>query len=396
MPHRFLAAALVALSASAVSAASCPSQSISVQCTSRCAGLDNSSTYASSNPPPEQVLAPPNAEVSAQLANEVAAASPPKRKFGIFIQMSNGGSPTVPSTPNDSNFSSQTVYTPSHRALSPEQLMALVGPVHGIEWTPVKQSTLRCVDGRHATGGLYAYGGDLGEFTLALSVLEHVGQRTIGQAETTSLLEGWLQRLSEAGGGFGGCIDAAAATSLASAVGTSSDLDLSSPPEEARPALLLRLVAPEFVGNEHLKWQLHYPKTYATRRALVEQAVRSFYGILWNRHHPSHAVVQLDTLSGQRAERAVVHVHTSHWCATEQGLAPALPAKARGGSMLVFHPDAVAARRDALVKYLAATVSPPVDRADLGGRVRTLGDGQAALTEKSLAGMLRSYTLMVK
>jgi hypothetical protein len=137
-------------------------------------------------------------------------------------------------------------------------------------------------------------------------------------------------------------------------------------------------------------------RTYATRRALVEQAVRSFYGILWNRHHPSHAVVQLDTLSGQRAERAVVHVHTSHWCATEQGLAPALPAKARGGSMLVFHPDAVAARRDALVKYLAATVSPPVDRADLGGRVRTLGDGQAALTEKSLAGMLRSYTLMVK
>jgi hypothetical protein len=166
--------------------------------------------------------------------------------------------------------------------------------------------------------------------------------------------------------------------------------------EEVRAQLMLRVVAPEFVGESHLKWLLHYPKTYATRTALVEQLVRSFYGILWNAHHPHRATLRLATLSGARAERAVVHVHASHWCATEQGLAPKLPSKTRGGSLLVYHPEAVAVRRAALVSELAASVTPPVPHDELLGRVQTLGEGQAALTEKALAGMLRAYSLLVK
>lgn len=391
MAHRLFA--LAAVGVAVVSAATCPTQTVMVQCISRC---DNSSGYASSNPPPEQVLLPPNVELSSVLPDETSAKQ--GKRFGIFMEMAQkGGSPTVPTVPNDQNFSDQTVYAPAHRALSPEQLMALVGPVHAIEWLPVKRAAFGCVDGRHSTGGVYAYGGDLGEFTLALSVLEHVAQRPVGQAETTQLLEGWLKQLQASGGGFGACVDAAAAASLASAVGISDpEIDLSSPPEEARPALLLRLVAPEFVGSEHMRWLLRYPKTYATRRPLVEQAIRSFYGILWNPHHPSHAALRLDTVSGQRAERAVVRVHASHWCAAEQGLAPALPTKTPAGSIFVYHPDAVATRRDALVRYLSVASSTPVDRADFGGRVRTLGDGQAALTEKALAGMLRGYSLIVK
>ena len=98
----------------------------------------------------------------------------------------------------------------------------------------------------------------------------------------------------------------------------------------------------------------------------------------------------------EHAERAVVHVHTSHWCAAEQGLAPLLPSKWRGGSVLVYHPEAVASRRDVLVRYLSSTLAPPVDRVEFAARLRSLGDGQAALTEKSLAGMLRSYSVMIK
>lgn len=415
------AAALITLLVAAPAMAErCATSTLALHCVSRCAGLDNASA-TSSNPPPEQVLGPPNAELLAQLENEAKA--PKRRGLSLFAQLAEGA--------NSNNFTDQTVYAPAHRALTPDQVMALVGPAAAIEWVPVRRAAFGCVDGRYASGGLYAYGGDLGEFALALSVLEHVGQRPIGQAETTQLLEGWLRQLNAAGGGvrerpqlrnlrsqpllftlpthcshqrsfhllhlsqFGACVDAAAAAALASTVGL-PELDLSAPPEEARAALMLRLVAPEFVGSEHIKWLLHYPKTYATRRTLIEQLVRSFYGILWNVHHPAHDTVKLDALYGQRAERAVVHVHTSHWCAAEQGLAPNLPSKSRGGSFFVYHPDAVAARRDALVRYLAGVVSPPIDRAEFGGRVRTLGDGQAALTEKSLAGMLRSYSLMVK
>ena len=367
----------------------CSTSTLLLHCTSRCAGLDNASAV-SSNPPPEQVLAPPQAELLAQLENEARSSG-----SVTFAQLAESGSPTFPSYPSDKNFTDQTAYAPAHRALTPDQLMALVGPAAAIEWTEVRKATFGCVDGRHAHAGVFSYGGDLGEFALALSVLEHVSQRPIGQAETTQLLEGWLKALGAAGGGFGACVDGAAVTSLGAAVGV-ADLDMSSPPEEARGALLLRVIAPEFVGNEHLKWQLHYPKTYATRRPLVEQVVRAFYGILWNKYHPSYATVRLHAMSGQRAERAVVPVHTSHWCGGEQGLAPILPSKSRGGSVFVYHPDAVAMRRDALVRYLSAVAAPAVDRIELGARVRTLGDGQAALTEKSLAGMLRSYSLLVK
>lgn len=128
----------------------------------------------------------------------------------------------------------------------------------------------------------------------------------------------------------------------------------------------------------------------------LRQVVRAFYGVLWNVHHPLRGVLRLSVVSGPHAESAVVHVHASHWCAVEQGLAPLLPSKTRDGSAVVYHVDAVAARREDLVGVLSRESSPPVDRRELGSRVRTLGEGQAALTEKALAGMLRAYALTVK
>lgn len=389
---------LVLLAADGASAERCLASAVELHCETRCAGL-NATMVASSNPPPEQVLAPPQAEALAKLENEAAA----KRAGGgrplIFAQLAEGmhgaGSPTAPTDPSDSSFKPQTVYAPAHRALSPEQLAALLGPAANVEWVATRRATFGCVDGRHAVPGVFAYGGDLGEFALALSVAEHVTQRAIGQAETTLLLEGWLRELASSGGGFGACVDASAGSQLAAAVGL-SEVDLRRPPEESRAALMLRLTSADFVGSPHLKWQLQYPQTYATRRELVEQVVRSFYGILWNAYHPSHALLRLDTLGGEHAERAVVHVHASHWCSAEQGLSPVLAPKSRGGSVFIYHPEAVAARRDTLTRYLGGVLAPPVDKAEFSARLRSLGDGQSALTEKSLAGMLRSYSVMIK
>ena len=133
--------------------------------------------------------------------------------------------------------------------------------------------------------------------------------------------------------------------------------------------------------------------------------------------------MRLDVISGVRAERAVVHVHASHWCASlppipslplrsrvslptqasllprcavEQGLAPALPSKTRAGSAFFFSPDAVTARRERLTTFVARSAAPSVDPKEYASRLRALGEGQARLTEKALAGMLRSYSLMLK
>lgn len=302
----------------------------------------------------------------------------------------------MPTEPSDQAFTNQTVYTPTHRALSPDQLMAALGPTADVEWLPIETSMFHCADGRHSSSGLYAYGGDLGEFALVLSVLEHMGGAPIGQSETTRLFESWLHALHEKGGRFCSCIDASAVKQLAAAVGQDADLEMANPPEEARASLMLRVVAPEFVGVEHLKWMLQFSDTYATRRSLVEQLLRSFYGVLWNRYHPLHTAVHLHVITGARAERAVVHVHANHWCSVERGLAPALPSKTRAASLLLVHPDALAIRREAVMHHLSRVSALTVDVDEFSARVRTLGEGQGQLTEKALAGMLRSYELLFK
>jgi len=364
----------------------CESAGVVLNCKSRCAGV-NATSISSSNPPPEQVFASSSGHGSRA---ERRALAP---QVEIPLQ---GGSPSDPSEPSDQAFTNQTVYIPIHRPLSPDQLMAAVGPAVEVEWLPIETSMFHCADGRHSASGLYAYGGDLGEFALVLSVLEHMSGRLIGQAETTRLLESWLHALQEKGGKFCNCIDASAVEQLAAAVGQPADLELTNPPEEARPSLMLRLVAPEFVGSAHLKWLLQFSDTYATRRTLVEQLLRSYYGVLWNRYHPLHTTLHLHVMSGARAERAVVHIHASHWCSFERGLAPAVPSKTRAASLLLVHPDAVAARREAVVTHLSQASTLPVDITEFNMRVRTLGQGQADLTEKALAGMLRSYSLLFK
>ena len=111
----------------------------------------------------------------------------------------------------------------------------------------------------------------------------------------------------------------------------------------------------------------------------------------------SAALAHVSRTVARRAERAVVHVHASHWCAEELALAPALSSLNRAGSVLIYHAQAVGQRRDALVRYLSTAASvggATVERADFLSRMHTLGDGQAHLTEKAVAGMLRSYSLI--
>ena len=383
--------------AAAAVAERCPASTIVIHCQARCAGL-NATSVSSTNPSPEQLMA--RGSVAAPTAAEVEA-----QKSGrggsplVFAQLEEAkprkdGSPSFPGTPSNANFSGQTVYSPVHKALSPDQLLGVLGPAAVMEWTAVSRASFSCVDGRQSRGGVYAYGGDLGELVLGLAVFEHMAGRQLDQAETTRLFTGWVARLRDAGAGFGACIDAAAAKQLGASVGA-SELDLVSPPEELLPSLMLRVAAPEFVGSDHLRWMLQYSQTYAVRRELVEHAIRAFYGALWNEYNPVRPALRLATVSGPRVERAVVHVRASHWCASEQGLMPSVPSRTRAGSVLVYSPDAVDARRDEFTRYLKH-MSADLDVAEYGARLRALGDGQAHLTEKAVGGMMRSYSVLFK
>ena len=168
------------------------------------------------------------------------------------------------------------------------------------------------------------------------------------------------------------------------------------PPEEHAASLMLRVTAPEFQGDGHTKWLLQHPETYAVRRVLAEQLIRSFFGVLWNEFHPLRPKVKLHVMAGPHAERALVKVHGSHWCWAEQGLAPAIPSKSKLGSVFLYNVEAVTLRRADLVSFFSSQVTPVVEPAEMTMRMRALGDGQAHLTEKAQAGTLRSYTVLFK
>ena len=138
------------------------------------------------------------------------------------------------------------------------------------------------------------------------------------------------------------------------------------------------------------------PPCYQVRRELIAQLTREFFAILWNDYHPLHARLSLDVLGGPHVERALVRVRGGMWCAAEQGVVPAVAAKTRAGAAFVVSTQAIELRRAELVTFFSQRVSPAVEPNELKQRISALGDGQGHLTEKAMAGMLRSYAVLVQ
>ena len=378
----------------------CSASTVVVHCESNCAGV-NATSWASTNPPAMLLLSPKRAAL-AELETESRPPTEMTPPGPMYLQIEEQqveptaevtqGTPTFAGAVTAEQFSEHTVYAPTYEAISPDDLIGLIGPADKVEWVSVKSAPFACVDGRSANGELHAHGGDFGEFLLALTIYEQMLQKQLSQAETTYLFGKWLGE----GASFAMCTDDAAVAQLASAVSYKYPLDLARPPEEHAASLMLRVIAPEFQGDGHTKWLLQHPDTYAVRRVLAEQLIRSFFGVLWNEFHPLRPKLKLHVMAGPHAERAIVKVHGSHWCWAEQGLAPAIPAKTKLGSVFLYNVEAVTHRRSDLVSFFSSQVTPVVEPGEMAARMRALGDGQAHLTEKAQAGGLRGYTVLFK
>lgn len=154
----------------------CEVSTIVVHCEARCDGV-NATSYSTTASGTEALLPPSNAvELLAEL----------ERDSGASRSKSSGGQPLMMLQMQESWFwgsRQKEVYAPQHEMLSPDQLIELIGPLDKLEWRNIRGSSLGCVDGRHSTSGLYAYGGDFGELLLALTVYEHMVQRKLTQVD---------------------------------------------------------------------------------------------------------------------------------------------------------------------------------------------------------------------
>ena len=317
MPSEFRRLALLGLAATAA-AERCNVDAVVVHCEARCAGV-NATSFSASNPA-GTMLQPPAAGRNLFLAQLESSDERPTPLGGapmIFTQLqegaaakppaSQGGSPSAISAVDAATFTEGTVYAPVHEPLSPDQLIGAIGPADKIEWQSAASGTLRCVDGRYATAGSYAHGGDFGEFLLALTAYEHMLQKQLNQAraqffgaqflgaqirwrksarnspcrhrpdltrrpslprsqaETGELFSAYLGKFSAST--FSYCTADDAVRRLADAVGAGRKLDMRRPPLEYQASLMVRSASPEYVGSEHIKWMLEQPKMYTVREA---------------------------------------------------------------------------------------------------------------------------------
>ena len=183
----------IGLALATAAAERCNVDAVVVHCEARCAGV-NATSFSASNPA-GTMLQPPAAGRNLFLAQLESSDERPTPLGGapmIFTQLqegaaakppaSQGGSPSAISAVDAATFTEGTVYAPVHEPLSPDQLIGAIGPADKIEWQSAASGTLRCVDGRYATAGSYAHGGDFGEFLLALTAYEHMLQKQLNQA----------------------------------------------------------------------------------------------------------------------------------------------------------------------------------------------------------------------
>ena len=206
MPSHCRIIALVGLALSAAAAERCNVDAVVVHCEARCAGV-NATSFSASNPA-GTMLQPPAAGRNLFLAQLESSDERPTPLGGapmIFTQLqegaaakppaSQGGSPSAISAVDAATFTEGTVYAPVHEPLSPDQLIGAIGPADKIEWQSAASGTLRCVDGRYATAGSYAHGGDFGEFLLALTAYEHMLQKQLNQARArnSAARNSWAQ-----------------------------------------------------------------------------------------------------------------------------------------------------------------------------------------------------------
>lgn len=216
----------------------------------------------------------------------------------------------------------------------------------------LSRSGVGCLDGRSDEAILSAPGGDLGEFILALKVLEDTAGRRLSQFDVDTLLVNTLA--VESRQAFRACTDVQALEKLfkASGLGQRHDLTLlKNPSATLRETILKQLAVPDNVGDEHIRLMLLHPSLYQVRRELTGMAMKSFFRVMWNElgvplspnsYQNIASKLDLTVFEGNHAEDAVVSVLASDKC--DKNMLPIAPASGNH-EIRLYHPKALAVTR---------------------------------------------------
>lgn len=253
-----------------------------------------------------------------------------------------------------------------------------------------------CVDGREDRAIIGTFGGDAGEFLLALAAAERVGSGKWNLADVPALTRAFADTF----GGIYFHTDDNALNKLVRslrsdpriepAVATLNRIEdwekfLRRPPVELQRALLDHLVQPEHLGCGHIKLQLTRPDDYGIRPELVTAFFEAFHRGLWEGARDFHWVV----LGGNHEEGAVLSV-TLEGELSPFSSVPLITPSIGGVQMFVNHPQVVVHMREQTTRFLSGPASELAptgskDAAALTTEIARLGAAQAEATLGALA-----------
>lgn len=212
-----------------------------------------------------------------------------------------------------------------------------------------------CIDGRATYAVMGTPGGDIGEFLLAVNVLERsrpAHQSLLGFEDVLYYFQEYLEDMQEAGRfHFYMGTDSDAVQRWAKAALVANPLQ----PRgfEERDRLLAQSTVPEHVGNVALRAMLENPEDFKCRRELTEHVIRAFLSVYYDVAHPMRPKLLFVALNGTHSESALVYIDRTQGypCGAS---APLVVPKVRSRSFLVYHRAAADLYRAEYASWIAA------------------------------------------
>ncbi|KAL0213792.1 hypothetical protein P9112_005976 [Eukaryota sp. TZLM1-RC] len=238
-----------------------------------------------------------------------------------------------------------------------------------------------CVDGRNdLSGRMGAFGGNLGEFILALHCVQL--HQPVESIQVFDLMKDYLN----CGLPLYFHSDDHHTKLVVNSLHQLGhhDVDPSNPRDNDKPVLLDYLSDPDYLGCGHIKAIL-YDAAYGADQCMAKESIRSFYKLLWNSHPRCH----YEELQGQHQENGVVIVHSSDLSAV-----PTIRFRTSNNSVFVFHCDAVAILRYQTASFFADLFN--LNRDVLFHDIEDMGQKWANLTLDVLAPGLSLFELDVE
>lgn len=302
--------------------------------------------------------------------------------------------------------------------LTSAQLLKFLPKPSDLQFVDVKKRTLRDVDGRQKGHVVGAFGGEIGEFILALSVYSRIlGHDPKEPFNSERYLRAWLNE-TQAKRSFAFNWDADATEKLKADIEEDRAFDLNGPPDALKKKILgldcktqpCGLANPANIGIRHIKEMMKdadrqenqmngqmNANGYMVPKNLLVETIRAAFTVLWDENSPLKQVMKYTTVpKSSTEEKAFVMFNVASGCRAK-GFSPAIPVKnSMGASIFAYHPDAVAVRRHELCDFFERMdTSGHVKKDAMCRQLERQGNLHLTLSARSMSKNMPTYSVNI-